>query len=668
MNSPVIDTSALDDESGVIPDESLWDKGCEEIPKANDFKFGVNFMNQLITLSKLDHYYGTTIGDSVIDESIAEDSSKDLKNAPGDYKLKGKPAKSKKTVKKAQLNADLSLNEENTENSKAGSGQKNQNRSRHSSVSPFTQEVNSKQRIKSGNQGKKLSKNSKIGSGKFDKNISTRATNNTNSENDENFSSIGREGIRMSNEKFSNKRSSKRGSSVLKKQQKMLRESSLDKSKIKGVTKVKRQNDLEEEKIDEEIQESYGSRFDRSKPVSNKLTPNKKDLSHSPIDPKVTKIHNKTETLLGQNNMKQKIDPMQRTQNTADGISFEDSLVTGTKIDIPKKNKNLQKKYQDVNSKKPKIDEIQKKYDNAGKKPKKKITRGYSYQEHEKIVRNKFGDENYKKAQKKHSNNNLDQVGVNASKITAKKRDMTKAIKGNEAVTQKIKYESKRKIEDEQTDEKLRTQTFRFTNQFQSEDGEPGCYNDNDEDAIYDEFIEEEIDTESHHSPPKNVRKMELVRDSGPQEIPSDTNPFVKRHATLDDVSKNTGTPVSKPPKVPPRVNMKNVFKSPVNEIFKTSKQKKNDDISVVENRNSDPAKPISSAFQNTNKEENKFSDAGILLYDVSNEEETHAKDSQGYHKSITELTMQKMRSDYTKDTLMKRPYSPPFINDNSFN
>jgi hypothetical protein len=47
MNSPIVDTSQLDEDSGFIPEVESWEKDCEAIPKANDFKFGVNFMSQL---------------------------------------------------------------------------------------------------------------------------------------------------------------------------------------------------------------------------------------------------------------------------------------------------------------------------------------------------------------------------------------------------------------------------------------------------------------------------------------------------------------------------------------------------------------------------------------------------------------------------------------------
>lgn len=74
MNCPIVDTSQLDDESGVIPDVDSLELHSEPIPKANDFKFGVNYMNQLVDVSKIDSFLGSTIDDSAVGESVAEES------------------------------------------------------------------------------------------------------------------------------------------------------------------------------------------------------------------------------------------------------------------------------------------------------------------------------------------------------------------------------------------------------------------------------------------------------------------------------------------------------------------------------------------------------------------------------------------------------------------
>ena len=73
--------------------------------------------------------------------------------------------------------------------------------------------------------------------------------------------------------------------------------------------------------------------------------------------------------------------------------------------------------------------------------------------------------------------------------------------KGSELTSEKVAYKSKRHINDEQIDEKLRTQTFRFTNQFKSEDGGDPNYFKGDEqnEEIYGDFIEEEIDSKSNY-------------------------------------------------------------------------------------------------------------------------------------------------------------------------
>lgn len=664
MNSPVIDTSALDDESGVIPDESLWEKGCEEIPKANDYKYGVNFMNQLINVSKLDHFLGSTIDDSMGSESLVNEGTPKTRIGSGDFKFKGKS----KAPKNKELNSDISINAESSKASAAGgSNQKSKKgRPRYNSVTPHNQKSGIGQRVKSGNADQ-ASKTSKYGNSKFDKNISTKATNITNSENEENMSTLGADGIRKSNDKFKNNHKlGKRGNSVLKNQTKILADPPMYKKKVENQLRNSQPVDLEEEKIVDDIQDSFGNTQGQSKKLSNLPTPSK-DSNFGPIDPEVAKQHNKTETLLNNNSKKFKTDTAQKTPNQGDSISFEESLVTGVKIEAPKtkQNKNLQKKMQDVNSKKAKIDEIQQKYDKSrSKEPKqkdskqKRMTRGYSYQEHDKLMKNKFNQNAEQKQE-----DPLADVGINASKITAKKRDTFKAK--NDMGSQKLVFESKRKIEDEENDEKLRTQTFRFTNQFKSEYGNDQNYFNEEEDEIYDEFIEEEIDAESHHSPPKQVHKMRLVKDSGPQDVPSDTNPFTKARGSNDAVDM-MGTPISKPPKVPPRVNMKNVFKSPANEIFKTKKvnsKTTHKDIPQLEKRNSEPPKPLNSIFKVIPTDSNPINEDGIMGYDISHDEET-ARESQTQQKSIAELTLQKMRSDYAKGTLAKRPYSPPFMND----
>ena len=140
----------------------------------------------------------------------------------------------------------------------------------------------------------------------------------------------------------------------------------------------------------------------------------------------------------------------------------------------------------------------------------------------------------------------------------------------------KVAYKSKRHINDEQIDEKLRTQTFRFTNQFKSEDGWDQAFFKGEEmnEEIYGEFIEEEIESKSQDSTRNNTKPMHLIKDAGPHEIPSDSNPYKNKKNYGEDSVEMTGTPISRPPKVPSKLNTKNNFQSPAQQIFKTSKQK----------------------------------------------------------------------------------------------
>ena len=145
--------------------------------------------------------------------------------------------------------------------------------------------------------------------------------------------------------------------------------------------------------------------------------------------------------------------------------------------------------------------------------------------------------------------------------------------------SEKIVYKSKRNINDEIIDEKLRTQTFRFTNQFKSEDGADPNYfkgEEVDDENIYGEFIEEEIDSKSQDSPRNNTRPMNLIKKNGPLEIPSDTNPFKNKRNAHDESADVSEISTNKPPKVPSKLNSNNIFQSPAQQIFRTSKQKQN--------------------------------------------------------------------------------------------
>ena len=155
-------------------------------------------------------------------------------------------------------------------------------------------------------------------------------------------------------------------------------------------------------------------------------------------------------------------------------------------------------------------------------------------------------------------------------------REVFKTKKGSELTSDKITYKSKRHINDEQIDEKLRTQTFRFTNQFKSEDGgDPTLFKGEEQnEEMYGDFIEEEIESRSEDSQRNNAKPMHLVKDTGPHEIPSDSNSHKNKRNFVEESVEMTGTPISRPPKAPSKYNSKIMFQSPAHHIFKTSKQK----------------------------------------------------------------------------------------------
>ena len=226
MNSPIIDTSQLDNESGVIPEIDSLEKNWEPIPKANDFKFGVNFMNQMINISKMDFFLGSTIDDSTLGESVAEESigkkstvgSAKSKMRIGSGNTKLKQHKGLLKSSKADDNGDESTTfNRNSECENFDQAAKTNNKTRHSSVSPFPQK-----KTKNKNMPDNLEKSTDGEDNKGwgaanklnDKKNSTKFTNNTNSENDENS------WIKSNQSKpFKNKNNiSKRGNSMAKKE------------------------------------------------------------------------------------------------------------------------------------------------------------------------------------------------------------------------------------------------------------------------------------------------------------------------------------------------------------------------------------------------------------------------------------------------------------------
>jgi hypothetical protein len=181
MNSPIVDTSQLDEDSGFIPEVESWEKDCEAIPKANDFKFGVNFMNQLVNMSKIDYFLGSTVDESTMGESMNDDTTansskikgKKMRIGSGDFNPKNHKGKSKNTK-----NADLI-----DDNAKASISK---NRTRYSSKSPFLRN-NGKNKQTKTDKATEADKDAKWGlSGKaIDKRNSTKVTEQSTSENEE---------------------------------------------------------------------------------------------------------------------------------------------------------------------------------------------------------------------------------------------------------------------------------------------------------------------------------------------------------------------------------------------------------------------------------------------------------------------------------------------------
>lgn len=229
MNSPIVDTSQLDDESGIIPEMQSWEKDCEAVPKSNDFKFGVNFMNQLINVSKLDFFLGSTLDDSIMGESLGEDTST----------KKSTIQSQKKKIRVGSGNTQLKHRKgllKNSKNAEDGGQHRNdskaKNRTRYGSTSPFIQS-NVRNRKSKGTAKDEKSTDADEDSKTWglmgrciDKRNSTKATNNTNSENGDS-PWIGAKGNRSSTEKVkkNTKGDASKGRSQIRKNQKKTIES-----------------------------------------------------------------------------------------------------------------------------------------------------------------------------------------------------------------------------------------------------------------------------------------------------------------------------------------------------------------------------------------------------------------------------------------------------------
>ena len=201
-------------------------------------------MNQVINLFKLDLYFGSTIDDSVALESIEEETENKkslagskLRIGSGNIQIKHHKGllKSSKVDENNDDNTTLNKNSEdgNNENLK-----KNKKRTRYSSISPLSNinkakpDPNEKSTDDEDIKGWGARRNIAI-----DKRNSTKVTNNTNSENDDN-SWIKSHPNKSANV---NNKQSKRSHSLAKKNQPRLKEKSLDitNAKCKSLLKIK---------------------------------------------------------------------------------------------------------------------------------------------------------------------------------------------------------------------------------------------------------------------------------------------------------------------------------------------------------------------------------------------------------------------------------------------
>lgn len=250
MNSPIVDTSQLDDESGLIPEAESWDKGTEPVPKANEYKFGVNFMNQLINMSKIDSYLGSTLDDSVMAESAGDDATSKKSGITNSKKSKlrvgsgNTQLKHKKGLLRNSKNEDLVDENSNLggvrRSQKEKSTNKMRNRTKYGSTSPFPQNNGRDRRGKNVARDEKSTdadEDSKTwglkGKG-VDKRNSTKATNNTNSENGDSSWVVAKGSISSNEKSKRNPKLVNRENSMLSKKQKQIKESKTATLKQKG--------------------------------------------------------------------------------------------------------------------------------------------------------------------------------------------------------------------------------------------------------------------------------------------------------------------------------------------------------------------------------------------------------------------------------------------------
>jgi len=623
-------------------------------------------MNQLVNVSKVDYFLASTVDDSILEDSMAD--SRSNKSFISKTKSKGRATSGISHLKKKRRvgpkkNADL-IDDNGSYMSGVDSKKNVKKKKRIGSTSPFPQQnLRNKKNLRKDEKSTDIDEDSKqwglAGKG-IDKKNSTKVTHDTTSENGDNSWIISK-GHASSNEKKKRGAKFSRGNSKIR-----------PNKNPKRVPKKKDSKEMEEEKIHEEIdaQDSYSHKFDASK-----NSPHRKGQGKKPQD--CVKELNKTDTLMKQNRKKivPNSDPNSGVKNTAmhfhdqkfgessGKIGFEDSLVSGTKIGI-QSHKNINSKKKAINEKRKKIDKIQEKYEHPDNKQEpKRNMRGYSLQE---PGRNKNGKliKGTNVSQKREVQQNVED-GIQASKITAHKRKVFKTKKGSEMLPQeRASFKRKKDIEEEMIDEKMNTQTFRFTNQFKSDIDADGEYLLDDEDNQYDEEIAEEIESRSNDSPRNNTKNMKLRKDTGPMEIPSDTNPLHKKKSRQEDSIEGIGTPNSRPPKVPNhKPNTKITLASPAHQIFTTKRQKKEleeqkeKNLEVLEKRYSEPPKPHQNLLA-SKPPKDEISKDNYLDIGLSNDMVGASSGSLLYPEKRVEMRklLDKMRSAYTKEALLQTP------------
>ena len=119
---------------------------------------------------------------------------------------------------------------------------------------------------------------------------------------------------------------------------------------------------------------------------------------------------------------------MKQRESKDKPIGFEDSLVSGTKIEIPSKTKSIQKRVNEVNAKRKRINEIEEKYELNKQNEQKRNSRDYSLQDGNRgKEKGKIHATSLSKGLKKNDEQeDKMNVQLNASKIIAHKKEAFK--------------------------------------------------------------------------------------------------------------------------------------------------------------------------------------------------------------------------------------------------